>query len=157
MLLVGWNWSGHSKHGAPVYVDYAHKPEALENVLNSLRPFAARQLVLVMGCGGDRDPGKRAIMGEIGERLADKVIVTDDNPRTEDASLVRRAILAAAPCAIEIADRAVAIATAIDELGEGDCLVIAGKGHETGQIVGTEVLDFSDHVEARKALEGVSA
>ena len=148
---------GHSKHGAPVYVDYAHKPEALENVLNSLRPFAARQLVLVMGCGGDRDPGKRPIMGEIGERLADKVIVTDDNPRTEDASLVRSAILAAAPSAIEIADRAVAIATAIDELREGDCLVIAGKGHEKGQIVGNEILEFSDHVEARKALEGVSA
>ena len=143
---------GHSSQGAPVYVDYAHKPEALENVLKSLRPFAARQLVVVFGCGGDRDAGKRAIMGEIAERLADKVIVTDDNPRSEDAALVRKAIMAAAPSAIEIGDRHVAIATAIDELRQGDCLVIAGKGHETGQIVGDEVLDFSDHVEARKAL-----
>ncbi|MCF6322134.1 MAG: UDP-N-acetylmuramoyl-L-alanyl-D-glutamate--2,6-diaminopimelate ligase [Rhizobiaceae bacterium] len=144
---------GHHKNGAPVYVDYAHKPDALENILKSLRPFASHNLVVVFGCGGDRDPGKRPIMGEIGTRLADKVIVTDDNPRTEDARLVRKAILAAAPGAIEIADRREAIWRAVEELGEGDCLVIAGKGHETGQIVGTQVLEFSDHDEVRKALE----
>jgi len=144
---------GHHKNGAPVYVDYAHKPDALENVLLSLRPFASRELVVVFGCGGDRDAGKRPIMGEISERLADKAIVTDDNPRREDANLVRAAILKAAPGAIEIADRREAIALAVSELQEGDCLVIAGKGHETGQIVGNEVLEFSDHEEVRKALE----
>ena len=145
---------GHCKNGASVYVDYAHKPEALENVLMSLRPFSSGNLSLVMGCGGDRDPGKRAVMGEIGERLADVVIVTDDNPRTEDAAKIRAAILEAAPSATEIADRGEAIKTAISELGSGDCLIIAGKGHESGQIVGDKVLEFSDHDEARKALEG---
>lgn len=144
---------GRKYNGAPVYVDYAHKPDALENVLTSLRPFAPNELVLVFGCGGDRDPGKRPIMGKIGERLADKIIVTDDNPRTEDAGKVRKAILAAAPSATEIADRGEAIRTAIGGLGTGDCLVIAGKGHESGQIVGETVLEFSDHVEARKELE----
>jgi UDP-N-acetylmuramoyl-L-alanyl-D-glutamate--2,6-diaminopimelate ligase len=146
---------GHSKSHAPVYVDYAHKPEALENVLASLRPFASHQLVVVFGCGGDRDPGKRPIMGEIAQRLADSIIVTDDNPRTEDPAKIRSAILAAAPSAIEIADRRDAIRQTIDALREGDCLVIAGKGHETGQIIGDEVLEFSDHEEVRKAL-GVS-
>jgi UDP-N-acetylmuramoyl-L-alanyl-D-glutamate--2,6-diaminopimelate ligase len=139
--------------GAPVYVDYAHKPDALENVLTSLRPFASRRLCLVFGCGGDRDPGKRAIMGEIGQRLADSVIVTDDNPRGENPSKIRQAILAAAPSAIEIPDRREAITRAVSELKEGDCLVVAGKGHETGQIVGNEVLEFSDHEEVRRALE----
>ena len=146
---------GHSKNGAPVYVDYAHKPEALENVLTALRPFASRHLVVVFGCGGDRDPGKRAMMGEIGQRLADKVIVTDDNPRSEDAATIRSAILAAAPKAIEIADRHQAIVSAVRDLAEGDCLVVAGKGHETGQIVGEKVLEFSDHKEVQQALEAV--
>jgi len=138
--------------GAPVYVDYAHKPDALENVLTSLRPFASRRLCLVFGCGGDRDPGKRPIMGEISQRLADKVIVTDDNPRGENPADIRQAILAAAPSAIEIADRRQAINRAVSELEEGDCLVVAGKGHETGQIVGDEVFEFSDHDEVRRAL-----
>ncbi len=147
----------HNKNGAPVYVDYAHKPDALENVLRSLRPFASRRLSLVFGCGGDRDPGKRPIMGEIGQRLADRVVVTDDNPRNEMPSNIRQAILAAAPSAIEIPDRREAIAFAIEELAEGDCLVVAGKGHETGQIVGKEVLEFNDHEEVRKALEASSS
>jgi UDP-N-acetylmuramoyl-L-alanyl-D-glutamate--2,6-diaminopimelate ligase len=143
---------GHNAERAPVYVDYAHKPEALENVLNSLRPFATGKLVVVFGCGGDRDPGKRPIMGAIAQRLADNIIVTDDNPRTEDPAEIRGAILAAAPSAIEIADRREAINWTIGELGEGDCLVIAGKGHETGQIIGDKVFEFSDHEEVRKAL-----
>ncbi len=147
----------HNKNGAPVYVDYAHKPDALENVLRSLRPFASRRLSLVFGCGGDRDPGKRPIMGEIGQRLADRVVITDDNPRNETPSNIRQAILAAAPSAIEISDRREAIAFAIEELAEGDCLVVAGKGHETGQIVGKEVLEFNDHEEVRKALEASSS
>ncbi len=148
---------GYSSAGAPVYVDYAHKPEALENVLKSLRPFATRKLVLVFGCGGDRDAGKRPVMGEISEALADKVIVTDDNPRTEDAAGIRRAILNSAPSAIEIADRREAIVRAVEELREGDCLVVAGKGHESGQIVGEEVFEFSDHVEIRRALGMLSS
>ncbi|MCP4183158.1 MAG: UDP-N-acetylmuramoyl-L-alanyl-D-glutamate--2,6-diaminopimelate ligase [Hyphomicrobiales bacterium] len=141
-----------NESGAPVYVDYAHKPDALENVLTSLRPFASRRLCLVFGCGGDRDPGKRAIMGEIGQRLADNVIVTDDNPRSENPSKIRQAILVGAPSAIEIPDRREAITRAVGELEEGDCLVVAGKGHETGQIVGDEVLEFSDHEEVRRAV-----
>ena len=137
--------------GAPVFVDYAHTPDALETVLNALRPHTARKLVVVFGCGGDRDKAKRPQMGEIAARLADSVIVTDDNPRTEQACDIRREILAGCPDAIEIGDRADAIRTAIAELGDGDILVIAGKGHEAGQIVGTTVLPFSDHAEAVKS------
>ena len=144
---------GHTGNGAPVYVDYAHKPDALENVLTSLRPFASRQLSVVFGCGGDRDAGKRPIMGEIAHRLADNVIVTDDNPRGENPSEIRGSILAAAPGATEIADRREAIRSTICALQEGDCLVIAGKGHESGQIIGDEILKFSDHDEVRRALE----
>jgi len=144
---------GQAGNGAPAYVDYAHKPEALENVLLALRPYTTGKLVLVFGCGGDRDQGKRPIMGEIAERLADVVIVTDDNPRTEDATLVRAQILAATPSATEIADRRDAIREAVELLEAGDCLVVAGKGHEEGQIVGTEVLPFSDHTEVANALE----
>ena len=143
---------GRSKSGAPIYVDYAHKPEALEMVLQSLRPFTTGKLMLVFGCGGDRDPGKRPIMGEIASRLADVVIVTDDNPRTEDAASVRSEIMAAAPDAQEIGDREEAIHYACGLLEEGDCLVVAGKGHEPGQIVGTKVLPFSDHEVIRKAI-----
>ncbi len=143
---------GHNEFQAPVYVDYAHKPDALENVLKALRPFASNNLVVVFGCGGDRDHGKRAIMGEIASRLADKVIVTDDNPRSENPASIREMVLANAPNALEIGDRREAIASAISQLQEGDCLLIAGKGHEVGQIVGSEVLEFSDHAEARKVL-----
>ena len=140
------------RRGAPVFVDYAHKPDALEQVLRTLRPYATGKLVVVFGCGGDRDAGKRPIMGEIAARLADRVIVTDDNPRSEDPALIRAAILAAAPGAIEIGNRAEAIDAAVHALEPGDLLVIAGKGHETGQIVGGATLPFSDHGAARAAL-----
>ena len=148
---------GKSAKGAPVYVDYAHKPEALENVLSSLRPFTSGCIILAFGCGGDRDPGKRAIMGEIASRLADVVIVTDDNPRTENPDSIRKEILDACVGAIEIGDRAKAIEHGCGILEEGDCLVVAGKGHEPGQIIGDQVLPFSDHDVIRKVLNGVRA
>jgi UDP-N-acetylmuramoyl-L-alanyl-D-glutamate--2,6-diaminopimelate ligase len=138
---------------APVFVDYAHKPEALQHVLQTLKPYTEGRLVVVFGCGGDRDKGKRPIMGQIAARFADAVIVTDDNPRSEAPAAIRAEILAAAPGAREIGDRAAAIETAIVELGPKDALVIAGKGHETGQIIGGEVLPFSDHEVARAAIE----
>jgi len=141
------------KNGAQVFVDYAHKPDALEKALAALRPFVTGRLIVVFGCGGDRDPGKRPIMGEIATRAADVVIVTDDNPRSEDPASIRAAILAAAPGAREIGDRAQAIRAGVAMLKPGDALVIAGKGHETGQIVGLSVLPFSDADEARAALE----
>jgi len=137
------------KRDAPVFVDYAHKPDALEKVLATLRPLTKSRLVVVFGCGGDRDKGKRPLMGEIAARGADSVIVTDDNPRSEDPAQIRREILAGCAAAggretLEIADRALAIETAIERLGAGDILVVAGKGHETGQIVGDVTLPFSD-------------
>ena len=135
-----------------MFVDYAHQPDALEQVLRTLRPYATNRLVVVFGCGGDRDRGKRPIMGAIASRLADVVIVTDDNPRSEQPAAIRAEILAAAPGAVEIADRAEAIGTAVLGLAPGDLLVIAGKGHETGQIVGATTLPFSDHDAARAAL-----
>ena len=137
--------------GAPVFVDYAHTPDALETVLNALRPHAERKLSVVFGCGGDRDKGKRPLMGAIAARLADRAIVTDDNPRSEDPAQIRAAILAASPGATEIADRAEAIHKGISELSQGDVLVIAGKGHESGQIVGSAIHPFSDREEAIKA------
>jgi UDP-N-acetylmuramoyl-L-alanyl-D-glutamate--2,6-diaminopimelate ligase len=140
--------------GAPVLVDYAHKPAALATVLDMLRPYATGRLISVFGCGGDRDPGKRPMMGEISVKRADITIVTDDNPRTEEPAAIRRAILTAAPGAREIGDRAEAIGTAVAMLRQGDVLVIAGKGHEEGQIVGKTVLPFSDHAVARKAILG---
>ena len=121
---------GKTINGAPVYVDYAHKPDALENVLQALRPYTTGKLVVLFGCGGDRDKGKRPIMGEIANRLADQVIVTDDNPRGEEPNDIRREILLAVPDALEIGDRREAIHHGIKSLGEGDCLVVAGKGHE---------------------------
>lgn len=145
---------GRSHSGAPAYVDYAHKPEALENVLSSIRPFTSGRIVLVIGCGGDRDPGKREIMGAISENMADVSIVTDDNPRSEDPASIRRQVLAANPSAIEIADRREAIKHAVELLGDGDCLVVAGKGHEEGQIIGDQVLPFSDKLVLREYLSG---
>ena len=112
---------------------------------------------MVFGCGGDRDAGKRPLMGEIASRLADRVIVTDDNPRSEEPARIRQAILAAAPKAMEIGDRATAIHTAVRSLEPGDLLVVAGKGHETGQIVGAATLPFSDHDAVRAALETADA
>jgi UDP-N-acetylmuramoyl-L-alanyl-D-glutamate--2,6-diaminopimelate ligase len=141
------------RRGAPVFVDYAHKPDALDKALATLRPFVQRRLIVVFGCGGDRDPGKRPIMGEIAARGADLVIVTDDNPRSENPAAIRAAILASAPGAREIADRGQAIRTAVAMLEAGDALLIAGKGHETGQIVGDRTLPFSDHEAARAALK----
>ena len=143
---------GAHASGAPVFVDYAHTPDALETVLTALRPHVRGRLIVVFGCGGDRDRGKRPLMGERARVLADTVIVTDDNPRTEQASLIRSAILAACPGATEIADRDEAIAVAVTGLKAGDILLIAGKGHEQGQIVGDRVLPFDDVAVARKHL-----
>jgi UDP-N-acetylmuramoyl-L-alanyl-D-glutamate--2,6-diaminopimelate ligase len=143
---------GTTAAGAPVYVDYAHKPDALKNVLESVRPFTTGRVVVVFGCGGDRDKGKRPIMGEIATRLADVVIVTDDNPRSEVPAAIRAEILAAAPGAIEIGDRRRAIQEAVAMLKAGDTLVVAGKGHEHGQTIGTTTSHFSDHEEVLAAL-----
>jgi UDP-N-acetylmuramoyl-L-alanyl-D-glutamate--2,6-diaminopimelate ligase len=142
--------------GAPVFVDYAHKPDALAKALEALRPYTKRRLVVVLGAGGDRDQGKRPIMGAIAIEKADRVIVTDDNPRSEDPAAIRTAILAAAPGALEIGDRGTAIARAVADLEPGDVLLIAGKGHETGQIVGNKVLPFSDQDTAREAIAAAS-
>lgn len=147
---------GQTKDGALAYVDYAHKPDALENVLSSVRPFTSGRIITVFGCGGDRDKGKRPLMGEIATRLSDVVIVTDDNPRSEVPEVIRAEIMAAAPGAIEIGDRATAIREAVNMLQSGDTLIVAGKGHEEGQIVGTQTLPFSDHQQLRAALEGKS-
>ena len=143
---------GAAAGGAAVFVDYAHTPDALATVLAALRPHTERRLLVVFGAGGDRDRGKRPLMGRAATELADRVFVTDDNPRCEDPADIRRAILAAASGAVEIGDRQAAIAAAIAELRRGDVLVIAGKGHESGQIVGVDVLPFDDTVVARAAL-----
>jgi UDP-N-acetylmuramoyl-L-alanyl-D-glutamate--2,6-diaminopimelate ligase len=145
------------RNGAPVFVDYAHKPDALAKALEALRPYARHKLVVVFGAGGDRDAGKRPLMGAIAAEKADTVIVTDDNPRSEDPAAIRAAILAEAKGAVEIADRAEAIRFAVAGLGAGDALLIAGKGHETGQIVGDKVLPFSDHDAAAAALKELAA
>jgi len=140
------------KDGAPVFVDYAHKPDALAKALEALRPYVKGRLIVVFGCGGDRDAGKRPIMGAIAAEKADHVIVTDDNPRSEDPAKIRAAVLAGSPGAVEIGDRGEAIAKAIADLRSGDVLLIAGKGHETGQIVGAKTLPFSDHEAVAAAL-----
>ena len=140
------------RNGAPIFVDYAHKPDALAKALQALRPYAKRKLVVVFGAGGDRDAGKRPLMGAIAVENADQVIVTDDNPRSESPEKIRAAILSAAKGASEIGDRAEAIRTAIAALQPGDALLIAGKGHETGQIVGNTTLPFSDHDAVASAL-----
>jgi len=142
-------------NGAAIFVDYSHKPVALQTALESLRPYAKRKLNLVFGAGGDRDRGKRPIMGAVAERLADDVIVTDDNPRTEDPALIRLQIMAEAPRAREIGDRRRAIAVAIGELQPGDALLIAGKGHEDYQIIGTTKHHFSDHEVVLETLKGL--
>jgi UDP-N-acetylmuramoyl-L-alanyl-D-glutamate--2,6-diaminopimelate ligase len=140
------------RNGAPIFVDYAHKPDALAKALQALRPYAKRRLVVVFGAGGDRDVGKRPLMGAIAAEHADSVIVTDDNPRSENPDRIRAEILSAAKGAKDIGDRAAAIRAAIDGLGPGDALLVAGKGHETGQIVGDHVLPFSDHDAVAAAL-----
>lgn len=146
--------SGHPQ-GAAVYVDYAHKPGALEAVLKTLRPHTSGKLVCLFGCGGDRDPGKRRIMGKIAQELADSVIVTDDNPRNEDPAVIRKQILEGATEAQEIADRRQAVIQAVESLERGDVLVVAGKGHEQGQIVGDTVYPFDDAEEIIKAIQNM--
>src|SRR5690606_3634239 len=138
-----------------IFVDYAHSPDALKNALQSLRPYAAGKLTVVFGCGGDRDKAKRPVMGAIARDLADRVIVTDDNPRTEDAAFIRAQILGAADGAEEIGDRRQAIAAAIATLGPRDVVLIAGKGHEDYQIVGTTKHHFSDHEVVAETLKGL--
>ncbi len=145
---------GRTSKGATVFVDYAHTPDALENAILALRPYATGKLSVVFGCGGDRDKGKRPLMGAIAARLADHVYVTDDNPRSENPAQIRREILAAAPKAIEIGDRALAIRTATEELQTGGILLVAGKGHEQGQTIAAEVRHFSDHEAIQAALRG---
>ena len=137
-------------NGAAAYVDYAHTPDALDCVLSSLRPHTTGRLVVVFGAGGDRDRGKRPLMGEVAARMADLAIVTDDNPRTEDPMTIRSEIRAACPDALEIADRRSAIAAGLEALKPGDILVVAGKGHEQGQIVGTDILPFDDRLVLRE-------
>ena len=138
-------------NGATVFVDYAHTPMALANILNTLRPHTQSKLHVVFGCGGDRDTGKRPEMGKIADLLADELIVTDDNPRSENPALIRAAVMAATTHAKEVADRREAIYVATKALGAGDILVIAGKGHEKTQIIGDKILPFDDAQAAKEA------
>lgn len=146
--------SGHPK-GAAVFVDYAHTPDALENVLQALRPHTEGQLVCVFGCGGDRDKAKRSVMGTIAATHADRAIVTDDNPRGEDPAAIRAQIMATATGLEEIGNRHKAIAQAIEGLQEGDVLVIAGKGHEQGQVFADRTDPFDDAQEAQRVIESL--
>jgi UDP-N-acetylmuramoyl-L-alanyl-D-glutamate--2,6-diaminopimelate ligase len=146
-----------ASRGAPIFIDYAHKPDALAKALEALRPAVGGKLVVVFGAGGDRDRGKRPLMGAVAVAKADRVIVTDDNPRSEDAAAIRAAIMSAARGAIEIGDRRAAIRAAIADLRAGDVLLIAGKGHETGQIIGDRVTPFSDHEAVAAALKELAA
>ena len=145
---------GASATGGAVYVDYAHKPDALGAALRALRPHASGRLAVVFGCGGDRDRAKRPVMGGIAAELADTVFVTDDNPRSESPAEIRREIMVACPGAAEIGDRRAAIAAALEDLGDGDVLLVAGKGHETGQTIGDQILPFNDADEIRRRIGG---
>jgi len=147
----------HAPSGGPIFIDYAHTPAALENAIAALRPYVKGKLHVVFGAGGDRDKGKRPEMGAIAARLADRVYVTDDNPRSEDAASIRAEILAAAPGAVEIGDRHEAIAAAMEAMSAGDLLLIAGKGHETGQIIGPVTIPYSDHEAVAALLDGGKA
>ena len=149
--------AGRRGNGAAVYVDYAHTPDALEAVLTTVRPHVRGRLWVVFGAGGDRDAGKRPLMGAAAARLADQVIVTDDNPRSEDAARIREDIMVGCPEARAIAGRDTAIDAGVTALADGDALVIAGKGHETGQIVGDAVLPFDDVAVARAAIAAIDA
>lgn len=139
-----------SRAGAPVYVDYAHTPDALEAAIAALKPHVKGRLITVFGAGGDRDMGKRAPMGAVAARMSDVAIVTDDNPRTEDAAKIRAEVMQGAVGATEIGDRRAAIAEAIKRAGSGDIVLVAGKGHETGQVIGDRVLPFDDALVARE-------
>jgi len=145
--------AGQTKDGAPIFVDFAHTEDGLDKLLRSVRPHTMGKIIVAFGCGGDRDPDKRPKMGRVAAKLADDVIVTDDNPRTEEVASIRKAVLKGCPEATEIGDRAAAIREGIRRLGPQDCLVIAGKGHEQGQIVGTEVIPFSDVEQVKLALK----
>jgi UDP-N-acetylmuramoyl-L-alanyl-D-glutamate--2,6-diaminopimelate ligase len=149
--------AGFAPGGAPVFIDYAHTPDALQKALEALRPYAGGRLHVVFGCGGERDPGKRPEMGRIAAAFADCVIVTDDNPRGEDAGKIRAEILAAAPKAVEIGARAEAIAYCVSGLRHGDLLLVAGKGHETGQTIAGKTTPYSDHDAVANALRDVNA
>ena len=139
-------------NGAAVFVDYAHTPDAVTTALTALRPHVLGRLIAIVGAGGDRDAGKRPLMGRAAADHADIVLVTDDNPRSEDPAAIRAAVMAGAPDATEVGDRAEAILRGVDALGPGDALLIAGKGHETGQIVGADVLPFDDVEQASVAV-----
>jgi len=139
-----------SRAGAPIYVDYAHTPDGLDAAIQALRPHTAGRLIVMFGAGGDRDRGKRPLMGTVAASLADHVIVTDDNPRSEDPAFIRSEVMAGAPAATEIGGRREAIAAAIAEAGADDIVLLAGKGHEQGQIVGDRVLPFDDVQVARE-------
>jgi len=145
--------AGRTQDGAPIFVDFAHTEDGLEKLLRSLRPHTMGRVIVVFGCGGDRDPDKRPKMGAVAAKLADAVIVTDDNPRTETPANIRKAVMAGCPDATEIGDRAQAIRAGIALLEPKDCLVVAGKGHESGQIIGDQVIPFSDVNEVRAALK----
>ncbi len=142
------------KNGAPIFIDYAHTPDALENALTALRPYVRGKLAVVFGAGGDRDPGKRPLMGAAAAKHADQIYVTDDNPRSEEPAEIRRAILAEVPGAVEIGDRAEAVRSAIMDLKPGDVLLIAGKGHESGQILRDRTIPYTDHEAVAAALKG---
>jgi len=149
--------AGRTREGAPVLVDFAHTEDGLDKLLRSVRPHTIGRMILVFGCGGDRDPVKRPKMGAMAAKLADYVIVTDDNPRTENPSSIRKSVLKGCPDAEEIGDRAAAIRQGISMLGPKDCLIIAGKGHEQGQIVGSKIIPFSDVEQAQHALREMAA
>lgn len=148
---------GETAHGAPVLVDYAHTPDGLDKLLRAARPHTKGRIIIVFGCGGDRDPDKRAKMGAIAQKLADIAIVTDDNPRSEDPAVIRAAVMTGCPDGIEIPDRREAINHGVGLLQEGDCLLVAGKGHETGQTIAGVVHPFDDRAVSREALEAREA
>jgi len=143
------------RNGAAAFVDYAHTPDAVATALKALRPHVMGRLTAIIGAGGDRDRGKRPLMGQAAAQFADAVIVTDDNPRTEDPATIRAAVRGGCPGAMEVADRAEAILRGVDTLGSGDALLICGKGHETGQVVGADVLPFDDAEQASLAVSAL--
>ena len=156
-VRVRMQLAARRSHGAPVYVDYSHTPDSLEVALKALRPHVLGRLIVVFGAGGDRDSGKRPLMGAAAAEYADIAIVTDDNPRSEDPGTIRAAVMEGCPEATEVGDRAEAILRGVDMLEPGDALLIAGKGHETGQQVGDVVYPFDDVEQASvavAALEG---
>jgi UDP-N-acetylmuramoyl-L-alanyl-D-glutamate--2,6-diaminopimelate ligase len=148
---------GTGRRGGEAYVDYAHTPDGLVTVLKALRPHVSGRLIVVFGAGGDRDRGKRPLMGKAAAELADIAIVTDDNPRSEDPSTIRAEVMAGAPGLLEVGDRRAAIRAGADQLSDGDVLVIAGKGHEQGQTIAGVVHPFDDVTETAQALSGEAA